>query len=295
MLVFSALLIIGVPFEIALLLAAIATATDPAATLDTVHEVRAKGTFTKTLLGIVTIDDVWGLLIFSLFLSFVESLTHDGSVTNIIMHGLWEIGGAIGLGLALGIPLALLSGRIKPGESTQAEALGIVFLCAGIAVWLEVSYILTAIVVGAVIGNLIKHRCSLFHMIEKIEWPFFILFFLLAGASLHLESLLQLGFIGLVYIVFRLLGRLVGSQISGRIINAETSTRRWIGLALAPQAGVAIGMALLTSQRFPEFKSIILPVTLGTTVFFELVGPILTRWVLIHVGDAKTKKRPSKK
>ena len=195
------------------------------------------------------------------------------------------------LGIALGVPLALLTGRLKPGESTQAEALGIVFLCAGLYLWLEVSYILAAIVLGSVVANLIKHRCSLFHAVEHIEWPFLILFFLLAGASLHVESLLQIGSIGVVYIICRLLGRVLGSQIGGRIVNTDPKVRLWGGLALTPQAGVAIGMALLASQRFPELKDTILPVALGTTVFFELTGPILTRWVLTHVGESKINKQ----
>ena len=286
-LVAVSLILIGVRLEIALLLAGIATATAPAATYDVVQETRSRGPFTNTLLGVVAIDDVWGLLIFSLLLAVVQAIVGDGSVINIISHSAWEIIGALLLGIVLGVPLALLTGRISPGESTHAEAIGTVFLCAGLSVWLGVSHILSAIVAGTVIANLIKHRCALFHVIEAIEWPFLILFFLLAGASLHVDSLTEIGWMGLVYMVFRVLGRLIGSRIGGRLDSTDPLTRKWIGLALTPQAGVAIGMALMAGQKFPEFNDVILPVVLATTVIFELTGPVITRWVLVRVGEAR--------
>ena len=285
LLVFTFLFILGFPFEIALLLAGIATATAPAATFDTVREIKAKGKFTDTLLGIVAIDDAWGLIVFSLLLAVADSYLGNGNVIHLLQSSSWEIGGAILLGSVLGVPLALLMGRVNAGESIQAEALGIVLLCAGLSTWLEVSYILTAIVMGAVIGSMIRHRCALFHVVDHIEWPFLILFFLLAGASLHIDSLWQVGSIGIIYIVARVMGKFVGAYLGAKISHSPPAMGKWMGLALTPQAGVAIGMALLAVQRLPELQSVILPVVLGSTVFFELLGPVVTRWVLVHVGE----------
>ncbi len=287
LLVFSVLSLFGVPLEIAMLLAGIATATAPAATVDVVHEYQAEGKFTDTLLSIVAIDDVWGLLLFSILLAAIQALSGQGGVTDILAYGIWEIGGALLLGLVIGLPMAYLTGRIHPGEPTQAEALGLVLLCAGLAVWLDVSYILAAIVMGAVVANLAKHHERPFHTIEGIEWPFMILFFLLAGAALHVDALPQVGLIGIGYIILRVVGRLLGTWLGGRLSNTNPTIRHWIGLAMLPQAGVAIGMALLASQRFPEIKDIILPIVLGSTVIFELIGPVVTRRVLIRVGDIK--------
>lgn len=284
-LVFLVLFLFGVPFEISLLLAGISTATAPAATVDVVHESRAEGKFTDALLGIVAIDDAWGLFLFSLILAVVQSAGGQSGALQILATGAWEIGGAVLLGLTLGVPMAYLTGRIRPGEATQAEALGVVLLCAGLAVWLEVSYLLAAMVLGAVVANFAKHHDRPFHAIEGVEWPFLVLFFLLAGSALQIKTIGQVGLLGLGYIALRVMGRLLGSWVGGKIGNTESQMSRWMGVALLPQAGVAIGMVLLASQRFPDMKDILLPVILGSTVFFELVGPVLTRLVLLRVGN----------
>ena len=294
LLVFTVLFLSGVPIEVALILAGIAPATAPAATVDVVHEYQARGKFTNTLLGIVAIDDAWGLLMFSLLLAAAQAFSGQGEPMSIIQSGAWEIFGALVLGLVLGLPMAYLTGRIRPGEPSQAEALGLVLLTAGMAEWLEVSYILSAMVLGATVANLARHHTRPFNAIEGIEWPFLILFFLLAGASLHAEALAQASALAGGYILLRITGRLLGTRLGGWACNADKTIRHWIGLALLPQAGVAIGMALMASQRFPDLKSIILPVVLGSTVLFEISGPVITRWTLSHVGDIPNKKHRNK-
>jgi len=287
LLVFSVLSALGTPVELALLLAGIAPATAPAATIDVVHAYGAKGKFTDTLLGIVAIDDAWGLLTFSLLLAAAEALGGRGSATQVIQSGAWEISGAILLGLLLGLPMAYLTGRISSGEPLQAEALGMVLLCAGIAEWMQVSYILSAIVLGVTVANLAKHHDRPFRVIEGIDWPFLILFFLLAGAALHVGELMKAGLLAAAYIALRVMGRLIGTRLGGWLAGTDIEIRRWMGLALLPQAGVAIGMALLASQRFPEYRDTIIPVVLGSTVIFELLGPVASRWALARAGDIR--------
>lgn len=226
-----------------------------------------------------------GLLVFSLLLAVAQAVSGQAGAMDIMLSGLWELVGALLLGLLIGLPMAYLTGRIRRGEPSQAEAMGMVMLVAGIAELIEVSYILSAMVLGAVVANLAKHHKRPFNAIEGIEWPFLILFFLLAGAALHVDALEEAGLLVIAYIGLRIAGRIIGTRLGGRLSGMDTTTRRWIGLSLLPQAGVAIGMALLASQRFPEVKNIILPVILGSTVIFEVIGPIVTRWTLVKVGD----------
>ncbi len=281
----AALTLIGVAPGLALLLGAISTATAPAATVDVVKETKAEGLFTRTLLGIVALDDAWGLILFSVAMAVAHALSSHGIVTGYVLSGAREIGGASLLGVGLGIPMAFLTGRIRPGQPTLVEALGLVFLCGGLALWLDVSLIMAAIVMGAVVTNLARHHDYPFHAIEDIEWPFLILFFILAGASLKLPALLKIGVIGVIYIITRIMGRMLGSQVGGLFSRAGKSMRNWMGIAMLPQAGVAMGMALLAVQRFPEFADTILPLVIGATVFFELLGPVFTRIALNRVGD----------
>jgi Kef-type K+ transport system membrane component KefB len=275
-----ALLVLGVDPIIALLLAGISTATDPAATYDIVHEIDAKGEFAETLLSIVALDDVWGLLIFILMLAGADVLIGTNPVAASVFAGFLNIAGSIALGVALGVPMAYLTGRIRQGEPTLIEALGFVLLGAGIAEWLSMTPILTAMVMGSTVASLAKHHDRPFHAIEGIEWPFMILFFVLAGASLRIDALSLVSGIAITYLIARGIGTYFGARFGGYITEANPTIRRWIGLALFPQAGVAIGMALLASQRFPETASVLLPVTLASTVILETFAPVISRGAL---------------
>jgi Kef-type K+ transport system membrane component KefB len=285
------LLLIGLPMDMALLLAGIATATDPAAITDVVHETHADGMFTRAMLGIVAVDDAWGLIVFSLMFTIAQAFSGQGGNIGHLLTGAWELGGALLVGVVLGIPMAYLTGRIRPGEPSLVEALGVVFLCGGIAIWLKVSFLLASMVLGCVVANLARHHIRPFHAIEGIEWPFMILFFVLAGASLQLETLFQIGFVGSAYIIFRIIGRLLGGWTGGAISHADPLMRRWMGIVLMPQAGVALGMALVAIEHRPDLGEIILPIVIASTVLFELIGPVLTRTGLIHVGEVHPDKR----
>ena len=274
----------GASIAVALVLSGVAPATDPAATVDIVRESRAQGPFSRTLLGIVAIDDAWGLILFSLLLAAVHTVNGSGA-SEVLAYASREILGAILLGIALGAPMSYLTGRVRPGEPTLVEALGLVFLCGGLAIWLEVSPLLAAMTMGMTVANLASHHERPFHEIENIEWPFMVFFFVLSGAALEVGVLPHIGLLAATYVILRIFGRLSGAWIGARLCGAETSIARWMGMALMPQAGVALGMALVAVQHFPELAETVLPVVLVSTVFFELIGPICTRVALRRAGE----------
>nr|WP_281493351.1 cation:proton antiporter [Yoonia sp. F2084L] len=265
----------GLPFGLALLMAAIATATAPAATSDVITQSGVNNGFTQTLRGIVAIDDVWGLVGFSLVLVIVAQLQGHQDLVG-LSHAAWEIGGAITLGLVIGGPAAMLTGRLRDGEPLQIEALSLVFLSAGLSLWLEVSFLITGIVVGAVIVNLATHHTKAFHEIEHIQWPFVVLFFILAGGALDIAVATTLGVIGLAFVILRTVARIISGWVGAQIAGVPAREGRWYGAALLPQAGVAIGMSLIAAQRFPDWGPQIIALTIGTTVVFELLGPVAT-------------------
>jgi Kef-type K+ transport system membrane component KefB len=275
----AGLVVIGAPLEVALLLGACATATAPAATADVVHHSVPDTPFAGTLLAIVAIDDAWGLVVFSMALA-TGLVLHGSAASAALLSASWELGGALALGVALGVPMAYLTGRIEPGEPSLYEALGLVFLCGGLARWLDVSFLLASVTLGVTVANLARHHTRPFHAIEGIEWPFMILFFVLAGASLDLSALAHAGSWFGAYVALRVAGRLLGARLGGALAPVDHALQRWMGVALLPQAGVALGMALVAAQRFPEVGEAILPVIVASTVLFEVLGPVSTRYAL---------------
>ncbi len=276
----------GLPPELAILIGAVATATDPAATQETLREAGSEGDFADTLRGIVAIDDAWGMMVFALAVVAAQAVANGGFDPGLLLVALWEVGGALVLGLVIGLPGAVLTGRLRPGEPTRIEALGLVFLTAGLALWLEVSFLLAGMAAGSVIANRAQHHEHAFHEIEMVERPFLILFFLLAGASMQLDALSAVGWIGVGYVVLRILGRLVGGWLGGLFGGLTPAQRRWVGPALLPQAGVAVGMALVATAELPAVGDILLTLTIGTTVVFELIGPVVTLLALRAVRKA---------
>ena len=284
-LVAAGLWLIGAGAGLAVILGALACATDPAATQDAITQSGAKGGFAGKLKAIVAIDDAWGLIVFSLAVVAAHAL--NGALhLSLLADAAWEIGGAAGVGLLIGLPGAVLTGRLEPGEPQQAEALGVVFLTAGLSLWLGVSVLIAAMVAGAVIANRARHHKRPFHEIEHIQWPFMILFFILAGASLEVGKLAEIGLIGAGYVVLRVLARIAGGWLGAAIAGAPRAERAWYGPALMPQAGVAVGMALVAAGEFPAIGETVLGLTIAATVIFELTGPFATMYALGRVDAA---------
>ena len=278
--VFIGLFLIGVPLDIAILLGCIASATAPATTVDIVSESGCKGRFANLLLAVVALDDAWGLIIFSLGLALVAALVGvDGHASPLLM-ALKDIGGAAILGLLIGLPAAYMTGRIRQGQPMLVEALGLVFVCGGLAVWLDVSFLIASMVMGTVVANLATHHEYPFHAIEDIEWPFMVIFFMLAGALLEFSTLKDIGLIGSVYVICRIAGKVLGAGLGSRFSRSNGASSRWIGVAMLPQAGAAMGMALVATSLLPEYRQVVLSVVVSTTVFFELIGPTFTRLAL---------------
>lgn len=273
--------LLGFPLILAVALAAIAVATDPAAVSETIREQRAGDSRSgRLLLSTVAVDDGWGILVFGLAMAFLGwHVSGDGD--QAILVALWELGGAVALGVIVGVPAAWLTGRLEAGEPTQVEALALILLLAGGAALLNVSELLAAMIAGAIVVNLASHHTRSFNEIDYLKWPFLVFFFVMAGASLDLDNLQAALGITLAYIVLRLLGRYLGGLVGARAVTSrQAGLPVGIGLALTPQAGVAMGMALLAGERFPEYGATLMAVVVGSTVIFEAIGPCLVRRTL---------------
>ncbi|WP_432735006.1 cation:proton antiporter [Maridesulfovibrio sp. FT414] len=277
--------IAGMSLSLAVVYAGIAPATDPAATLEVVRESERTGEFPNVLLQITAIDDAWGVMLFSLLFAGAQLLVAGTGGGAGVLEGGREILLSLLIGIGLGVPMSFLTGRIQPGEPSLAEALGMVFICCGISIWVEASYLLSSMVMGTVVANLASHHERPFYAIEGIEWPVVILFFIFAGVNIRIEHLSGNLMWILLYIGLRILGRLTGSAFGAVMSGQSFEFGKWMGVALMPQAGVALGMALTAAHRFEVFEPIVSVVAV-TTVFFEVVGPVCARFALKKMNSA---------
>ncbi|MGM0476967.1 MAG: cation:proton antiporter [Pseudomonadota bacterium] len=275
------LTLLGHSLAIAISLAAISVATDPAAVSEAVEDADADqdSPRTRAILGSVAIDDAWGIIIFGLALAGL-GWASSGNGGEALVHAGWELGGAILLGAAIGLPAAWLTGRLRPGKPTQGEALALIFLTAGFSSYLGVSPLLAAMTSGFLIVNLSPHHTRSFTEIEGIEWPFLVFFFVLSGASIDLSYIGVATGLIVAYIVLRMVGRYLGGYLGVRALREGNGLPRNFGLAMTPQAGVAMGMALLATEQFPEQGNLIVATVVTSTILFELVGPLLVYRVL---------------
>lgn len=260
----------------ALVLGTAATATDPAACAAVVKETGSDTPASRTILGVVAIDDVYGVALFSVVLAVLGVLGGDGLDLGALVDAGSELGLSVLVGMVLGFPMAWLTGRLKPGEPTMMEGLGFVLLACGVAEALDLSYLLVTIVMGATVANVATHHAYAFRELEHVERPFLAAFFVLSGATVQLEGLAAVVGVVLAYLAARVAGRVLGGWLASR----ATQLPRTIGLALLPQAGVALGMTLVAVERYPSLGRGVLQTVVLATLVFEILGPLLTRWVL---------------
>lgn len=280
---------------LAILFAAMAPASAPAGTVAVIHEYKAKGKLTNAILAVVGFDDGLAVLIYAFSIAIVGILVSSGtfSVSNLVMTPLMEIGGALLIGAGIGAIFAVVLKRLIEREEFIAVTLTAILVTAGLSLLLEVSLILSCMAMGMMVINVYpKENRPVFDHIKSISLPIYILFFIIAGINLHLGLMLTIGAIGIVYIVCRSTGLIGGSYLAALISKADPVIRDNIGLGILSQAGVAIGLALLASQKLeslgmPEVGTIIVTTIAATTVVFEVIGPLSARIAITRSGEAR--------
>jgi len=278
----------NIGFTEALYFGAIASATAPAATMMVIRECRASGLFANTLMGVVAVDDAWCLIIISLSLALAKAMAVTGGkgaiIFDALFHSIWGIAGACIIGGALIILLKKLSVFVLTREDLLIFMLG--FLCIGIGMSevLNVSFLLSCMVMGAVLSNISDNR-KFFDILHEIAPPIYLLFFVLAGAGLEIKFLKTAGLVAGVYFAARIVGKMGGAYMGALVSQAPVRVRKYLGLALIPQAGVAVGAALMIKDKIGPGGDIIFTIIIATTVVYELIGPLCTKIALKKAGE----------
>ena len=283
------LLAAGRPLPFSLVLGAIAAATAPAATIMVINQYKSKGPVTETLLSVVAIDDATALMMFGISVAIAQSVLNPGSASLLssVLSPVKEIGGALLVGGVLGFLFTLPLRWFKKDGNRLAITVGFVFAAAGLADLLGFSALLTCMTMGAVLANISKDVKHIMRLTDAITPPIFMLFFVASGAELKLSVIPTIGVVGVIYVVLRVAGKMFGAFFGASVCRSEKNIRRWLGPALIPQAGVAIGLSLVATNVVPDYGAEIRTVILCGTLIYELIGPAVTKFCLKKAGEIK--------
>ena len=283
------------PVEAAITLGAIAAATAPAATLMVVRQYKAHGELTDILLPVVALDDAVGLAVFSVSFGIAEAIAGGSvNVLSIILEPLIEIVGSLALGALLGAMLTLLEKLFHSNRNRTSLIIGFVLVTVGLSmmrfnigtVRVGFSSLLVCMMLGSVFCNMCPLSEDLMQRSDKWTAPLLALFFVVSGAELELDVFTDIAVVGIgaVYILSRCLGKYIGSYSSCAMVHTDDTVKKYLGVTLFPQAGVALGMCVTASQ-LGSCGSMIRNIILFSVLIYEIVGPMLTKISLIKSGD----------
>lgn len=304
------------PLEAAIILGAIASATAPAATLMVVKQYKAHGPVTKTLLPVVALDDAVGLVLFAISFGVAKSIATIGVesinpwqvIISVAVEPILEVVLSLLLGALMGFVFNFIERFFHSRSKRLAVSVGFVLLTVAISmikkefhigdVTMHVGFssLLACMMLGTIFCNICDFSAELMDRLDRWTAPIYVLFFVISGAELKLSVFANWIFIviGLVYIIFRCFGKYFGARFSADISKADSNVRKFLGITLFPQAGVALGMAAIVSEHFGknhQIAEIVLNIVLFSVLIYEIVGPFLTKISLEKAGEIdKTKK-----
>ncbi len=284
----AALMLTGHEPAFSLVLGSIAAATAPAATIMVIKQYKAKGPVTSTLLSVVAIDDATALIMYSLSVAIATAISGVAtSPKELILTPVIEIFGALIVGALLGFLFLLPLKHFKKDSNRTSLIIAFIFIGLGLSELCGFSSLLLCMSMGAILTNFSQDTNKLMKLADNITPPIFILFFVASGAGLKLSVLPSVGLVGIIYIVVRVIGKMFGASLGAVISKADKNTRKYLGPALIPQAGVAIGLSLAAANVVPQYATEIRTVILCGTLIYELVGPVIAKTCLKKAGEIK--------
>lgn len=275
------------PLAFSLLISSIAAATAPAGVLLVIRELKAKGPLVNTILPVVAIDDALGIMAFGIALSIAKLMTGsaDMSLIKMIAIPVIEIIGSLGLGFILGTILSILSPKTKDRDELLSLVVAFIILGSGLANMLHLSPLLTNMMMGAVVVNVVQKSKRIFDLVSDITPPIYLMFFTIAGAGLDIKALSSVGLIGLGYIVARALGKVLGAGIGAKVVGADPKVVKYLGMSLLPLGGISIGLSIIVANELPQYAENMVTIVLFSVLIFEIFGPIFTRMGIINSGE----------
>ena len=275
---------------LSIMLGAIAAATAPAATVMVVKQYKARGPVSETLLSVVAIDDAAALMLYGFAAAIVNTISNPSGGVSImtVLSPIIEIVLSLVIGAIMALIYKIFLKYFKKGSNRLISIAAILFIGTGISNMLHLSSLLMCMACGATLVNISSATLDVVKQVDNFTPPIFVGFFALSGAELNLAILPQIGLIGVLYIVSRVIGKILGASLGAIISKASPTIKKYIGFTLIPQAGVAIGLSLMAAEMMPEYGDTIRAVILCGTLIYELIGPAITKFALVKAGEIKT-------
>ena len=269
-------------WSFSLLLGAIATATAPASTMMTINQYHARGNFVNTLLQVVALDDVVCLFAFSIVTTISESSTAFSPV-NVLMPIIYNIA-ALAVGFMCGFILSKLLNSHRSNDNRLILTVAILLGISGLCTIVDISPLLSCMIFSATYINLTEDK-ELFKQINNFTPPIMSLFFIVSGMNLDLSVLATVGITGIAYFIIRIIGKYAGTYFTCLACDTDKNILNYLGFALIPQAGVAIGLAFLGQRLLPaDTGNLLMTIILSSSVLYELIGPVCAKIALIKSG-----------
>ncbi len=276
------------PFAMSIVIASMSAATAPAATLMVIRQYRAAGPLCKTILPVVALDDVFGIIAFGIAISVAKlsgGAVTDQSTIMMFIQPFIEIIGSLLLGAVFGFILLFFTKKAQNDDENLGMILTVIALTTGAAMQLNLSPLLACIMVGTVIFNLQPNPIRIANTLNNFTPPVYLLFFTLAGASLDLKILAEVGLLGIAYIFARAGGKILGAWVGAKMAKVEPVVRKNLGLALLPQGGISIGLSVIVRQQLPEYAVAITTIIMFSVLVFETTGPIFAKIAVKRAGE----------
>jgi len=279
---------------LALQLGALASPTEPATTLAIMHQFKAKGKVTDSMLGVVSLDDTLGIILFSIVISIEAFFTgsRSGVITNAILNSIFQVVASILLGGGMAFLMEFVSRIVKRKEEGQWIVIiaSLIILCIGISKLIHIDELLSSMAMGIIIVNKSVHEAKIFKLIERYtEDLVFLFFFLLSGLHLNIATLPHAAPLILLFVLLRMVGKYLGASIGARFAKADRAIRKFTAGGLVPQGGIVIGLVLSVYQNeaFKDISEILLTTVMGATIINELIGPVMAKQALKKAGELK--------
>lgn len=294
-LIIVVLILLGFDPALAILLGAIASATAPAQTIMVINQYKAKGPVTSMLLTVVALDDAVALIAFGFAATIVRVMVNHTAFSVIsILQPLYEVGLSFALGLGLSFIMLLLLRWFKKTRNRICVIIAIVLGASWLADLTSASPLLTCMALGTGLANIFDDVDSIVETTEIFTPPIYVLFFFFSGAGFNIAALASVGVIGLLYVTIRIAGKWGGAWLGGWITKSGTAISRYLGPALMPQAGVAIGLIIVAGKLVPEYASTIQTIILSSTFIYSLLGPSVAKTALVKAGEITVTQQEKK-